>query len=214
MLTRLLFWSHEWTNGNGNLVPVKLELNGRSRWEGNKHHRMEIARLKCKFPGPKLLCTSRGRLMLWRIYLGLRVRQFRGDSRWDAELGFDFVESVRLVSSTSLSPFPISYWGNLTEDKSLKMALNGPRTTQNRQVHAKQEVSQLYFIIHNNIIYFWEIEWIPIQSLIITRYRSSHTITKSLYMHKSRSATVNTNCKLGLPVNRVEFQARAAEWWN
>ena len=41
-----------------------------------------------------------------------------------------------------------------------------PQTTQNRQVHAKQEVSQLYFIIHNNIIYFWEIEWISIQSLI------------------------------------------------
>ena len=25
-------------------------------------------------------------------------------------------------------------------------------------------------------------------------------IYKTLYMHKSRSATVNTNCKLGLPV--------------
>ena len=28
------------------------------------------------------------------------------------------------------------------------------KLTQNRQVHAKQEVGQLYFIIHNNIIYF------------------------------------------------------------
>ena len=41
-----------------------------------------------------------------------------------------------------------------------------PQTTQNRQVHAKQEVGQLYFIIYNSIVYFWEIEWIPIQSLI------------------------------------------------
>ena len=32
--------------------------------------------------------------------------------------------------------------------------LSTVRTTQNRQVHAKQEVGQLYFIIHNNIIYF------------------------------------------------------------
>ena len=29
-----------------------------------------------------------------------------------------------------------------------------PQTTQNRQVHAKQEVSQLYFIIYNSIVYF------------------------------------------------------------
>ena len=36
---------NEWTNGNGNLVPVKFELNGRSRWEENKHYRMEIAHL-------------------------------------------------------------------------------------------------------------------------------------------------------------------------
>ena len=28
------------------------------------------------------------------------------------------------------------------------------KLTQNRQVHAEQEVGQLYFIIHNNIIYF------------------------------------------------------------
>ena len=50
-----------------------------------------------------------------------------------------------------------------------------PQTTQNRQVHAKQEVGQLYFIIHNNIIYFWEIEWISIQNLI------NHPIQKFPY---------------------------------
>ena len=37
-----------------------------------------------------------------------------------------------------------------------------PQTTQNRQVHAKQKVGQpgqLYFIIHNSIIYF-EKRWV------------------------------------------------------
>ena len=63
--------------------------------------------------------------------------------------------------------FSKHHWGNLTDDKLPKMVQSKcPQTTQNRQLHAKQEVGQLYFIIHNNIIYFWEIEWISIQSLI------------------------------------------------
>ena len=57
--------------------------------------------------------------------------------------------------------------GSLTDDKSLKIAPNGPKLHRTVcLVHAKQEVGQLYVIIHNIVKYFWEIEWIPIQSLI------------------------------------------------
>ena len=105
--------------------------------------------------------------VLWRIYSGLRCTSILfGYSRWDVELGFDFVESVHLVNSSSISPSLTSYWGNLTDDKSLKIAPNGPNLHTNRQVHAKQEVGQLHFFIHNIIIYFWGIKWVPIQSLI------------------------------------------------
>ena len=91
----------------------------------------------------------------------------------------------------SLGPF-----GAILSDL-LSVSFHQPQTTQNRQVHAKQDVLQLYFIIHNNIIHFWEIEWIPMQSLI------NHSIREFPYIYKSRNATVNTNCKLGLPVVQI-----------
>ena len=71
------------------------------------------------------------------------------------------------------------------------MALNGPRTTQNRQLHTKQEVGQLY----NNIIYF-------------SRNRvDSHT--KS-YKSPDPGVPIQSlytciNCMLGLPVLNQEF---------
>ena len=52
--------------------------------------------------------------------------------------------SMYLSVLCSLRPF-----GAILSDLSSEW----PQTTQNRQIHAKQEVGQLYFIIHN-IIYF------------------------------------------------------------
>ena len=45
-------------------------------------------------------------------------------------------------------------WSTLISVKRSKW----PQTAQNRQVHTNQKVGQLFSIIHNNIIYFWEIQ--------------------------------------------------------
>ena len=55
--------------------------------------------------------------------------------------------SMYLSVLCSLRPF-----GAILSD--LSSVTKWPQTTQNRQIHAKQEVGQLYLIIHNNIIYF------------------------------------------------------------
>ena len=49
----------------------------------------------------------------------------------------------------------LGLFGAILSDLSLvRNDAKWPPTTQSRQVHAKQEVSQLYFIIHNSMIYF------------------------------------------------------------
>ena len=68
------------------------------------------------------------------------------------------MESVHLVSfEQSLAfSFFITGQGNLTNDKSLKIAPNGPRLHK-RDKYTKPNVGQFYFIIHNNkftMIYF------------------------------------------------------------
>ena len=57
--------------------------------------------------------------------------------------------SVYLSVMCSLRPF-----GAILSDLSSVRFSKWPQTTQNRQVHTKQEVGQLYLNIHNNIIYF------------------------------------------------------------
>ena len=59
--------------------------------------------------------------------------------------------SVYLFVLCSLGPFGAIIYRRLGSPPNRS---KWPQTTQNKQVHAKQEVGQLYFIIHNNIIYF------------------------------------------------------------